>query len=100
MNRIRNAWHNLVIHPVAACCGCQRWGDYLHGEPIVNEPKLLSVWRHHKGGLYIVVGVATCSTNGERDGRERSVIYHSTVHGHLRYRELTEFMDGRFTEVK
>lgn len=63
------------------------------------EPKPLSVWRHYKGGLYVVVGLATCSTNGERDGVERSVVYHSLKYGHLRYRELSEFMDGRFAEV-
>lgn len=55
-----------------------------------------SVWRHRKGGTYVVLGVATCSTNGERDNVERSVMYMSTQHRTIRYREISEFMDGRF----
>lgn len=59
-----------------------------------------STWRHVKtGGLYVVLGVARCSTNGEREGVERSVVYVSTTHGHLCYRELSEFLSGRFEAV-
>lgn len=64
-----------------------------------KEPKPYSVWRHYKGGLYVVLCVATCSTNGHRDGVEKSVVYHSLKYGHVRYRELSEFMDGRFIEL-
>lgn len=34
MNRLRNAWHNIVIHPIAGVLwlfGCQRCGDWVHG---------------------------------------------------------------------
>lgn len=66
----------------------------------MHEPKPYSVWVHAKGGVYVVLGVATCSTNtGGRDGLERSVIYQSLTYGELRYRELSEFMDGRFQIV-
>lgn len=64
-----------------------------------DEPKPLSVWRHYKGGLYVVIGVAACSTNGPDEG-EPAVVYQSTTHRELRYRSLSEFMDGRFTEVQ
>lgn len=36
MRRLRNAWHNIVIHPVAGVLwlfGCSEWGDWVHGEP-------------------------------------------------------------------
>lgn len=38
MRRLANAWHNIVIHPVAGVCwlfGFERWGDWLHnsGQP-------------------------------------------------------------------
>jgi len=65
----------------------------------MNEPSPYSVWKHRKGGLYVVIGVATCSTNGDRDGVEKSVVYHSVHYDKLRYRELSEFLDGRFTQV-
>lgn len=55
------------------------------------------VWRHVKtGGLYHVLGVARCSTNGERDGKEGSVIYFGVSSQTLFYREVGEFLDGRF----
>ncbi len=34
-HRWLNAWHNIVIHPLAGVCwllGFERWGDWLHGE--------------------------------------------------------------------
>lgn len=33
--RARNAWHNIVLHPIAGglwLAGCKEWGDYVHGE--------------------------------------------------------------------
>src|SRR5262245_16998368 len=54
----------------------------------------LSLWLHVKThGVYIVLGVAECST-GTR--QEQSVVYWSCTHGGLRYREVNEFLDGRF----
>lgn len=35
MERLRNAWHNIVIHPLAGVCwliGWQSAGDWLHGD--------------------------------------------------------------------
>jgi hypothetical protein len=58
------------------------------------------VWRHIKrGGLYHVLGVARCCTNGDRDRKEESVIYFSMDYQGLRYREVSEFLDGRFEPV-
>ncbi len=59
------------------------------------------VWRHVKtDGLYVMLGVARCSTNGEREGKEESVVYYSLTHQHLYYREIGEFLDGRFQPVQ
>lgn len=66
------------------------------------EPHLSkwSVWRHVKtNSLYIVIGIAQCSTNGEREHKEQSVVYFSLTHQHLCYREVSEFLDGRFEPV-
>jgi hypothetical protein len=58
------------------------------------------VWRHLKRGtLYHVLGIATCSTNGEREGKEESVIYFGVLQQQFYYREITEFLDGRFEPV-
>ena len=44
--------------------------------------KLHPLWRHvAAGSLYHVLGVAKCSTNGERDGKELSVFYFSRPSG-------------------
>jgi hypothetical protein len=64
-----------------------------------NIPAPNTLWRHKKGGLYFVVGVAICSTNGEGDGVERAVVYYSLKYAKLRYRSLAEFTDGRFLPV-
>jgi hypothetical protein len=64
------------------------------------DVKPLSLWRHvETGSLYVVVGLALCSTNGPRDRVERSVVYHSLTYEGLRYREMDEFLDGRFVPV-
>lgn len=68
-------------------------------EPTQLPWPVMTPWVHPKtGGLYLVLGVATCSTNGDREDVERSVVYWSFAHRSLRYRELSEFMDGRFEE--
>ncbi len=59
-----------------------------------------STWQHQKtGSLYIVLGIGMCSTNGEREHLERSVVYVSMDYQALRYREISEFLDGRFIPV-
>jgi hypothetical protein len=66
----------------------------------VTEPRRWSVWYHPKtDSHYVVLGVGTCSTNGEREGVERSVFYFSLSKREFCYREVGEFMDGRFVEV-
>lgn len=55
------------------------------------------VWTHKKGGLYIVQGVVECSSNGRE--AERSVLYFSVTYQQWKYREVSEFLDGRFTPV-
>lgn len=64
------------------------------------EPTPYSTWRHLKtGSTYTVLGVAECSTNGPLENTERAVIYVSHTRQELWYRELSEFMDGRFEQV-
>lgn len=75
----------------------------------VNEPKAqygkhlltpLSEWKHvATGGVYIVIGLAMCSTNGPREHAEESVVYWSKHYQALRYREAAEFLDGRFVPL-
>lgn len=63
----------------------------------VEDLKAHPVWRHVKtDSLYHVAGVARCSTNGPREGEEDSVVYFSMSYQSLRYREVGEFLDGRF----
>lgn len=59
-------------------------------------------WKHPKtGSYYKVLFVAMCSTNGERNGKERSVVYQSAdpLKPQIYYREISEFLDGRFVPV-
>jgi hypothetical protein len=46
-----------------------------------------------------VLGVGLCGTNGPREHQERSVHYVSLTHQRLCYREVVEFLDGRFAPV-
>lgn len=64
-----------------------------------DDLRAYPVWKHYKGGLYHVLGMARCSTNGDRDGKEESVIYFSMECQRLNYREVSEFLDGRFVPV-
>lgn len=60
-----------------------------------DRPLPFSTWRHVKtGSTYTVLGVALCSTNDRPP--EESVVYVSHTYQAMRYRELSEFMDGRF----
>jgi hypothetical protein len=62
--------------------------------------KLFSTWRHTvTGSYYTVIGIGTCSTNGDREHKEESVVYVSHSHQHLCYREINEFLDGRFHPI-
>ena len=66
----------------------------------MSEPAPWSTWRHLKtGSTYTVLGIAECSTNGPREGTEVSVIYLSHERQILHYREISEFLDGRFEEL-
>lgn len=59
-----------------------------------------TTWRHvATDSLYTIIGVATCSTNGDREGTERSVVYLSHEKQILHYREISEFLDGRFEKA-
>jgi hypothetical protein len=63
----------------------------------INDLTPWSLWRHRKtNSFYVVLGVALCSTNGPGEHKEQSVVYMSLTHQHLCYRELSEFLDGRF----
>jgi hypothetical protein len=65
-----------------------------------QHPKPHTTWRHLKtDSLYVVLGVALCSTNGALAQGEKAVVYYSVDRQRLHYRALTEFMDGRFVEV-
>lgn len=60
--------------------------------------KEVRVWKHKKSGhLYWVVGISTCSTNGEQNGK-KSVVYQNG-YGEMFNRELDEFLDGRFVPM-
>jgi len=65
-----------------------------------KDLKPYSVWHHLKsGGLYVVLGIATCSTNGS-EASAPVVVYWSTTYKHLCYRDQHEFLDGRFKPVE
>ncbi len=65
-----------------------------------HPPELFSTWKHLKtNSTYTVLGVADCSTNGEREGVEQSVVYISHTQGKMKYREVSEFLDGRFVRI-
>jgi hypothetical protein len=67
----------------------------------IVDLRLFPVWRHVKtNSLYHVMGIARCSTNGERENKEDSVIYFSMDYQSLRYREVSEFLDGRFEPIE
>jgi hypothetical protein len=68
----------------------------------ISEESLVpfSTWVHFKGGTYTVLGVATCSDNGLDEGKRQSVVYFSHKYQELRYREVSQFLDGRFVPVQ
>lgn len=64
----------------------------------IDRPRPFSTWKHVKtGSTYTVLGVAMCSTNDRPP--EESVVYVSHDYQEMRYRELKEFMDGRFVPI-
>lgn len=64
----------------------------------IDKPPMGSTWRHVKtGSTYTVLGVALCSTNNHPP--EESVIYISHDYQEMRYRDLKEFIDGRFVRL-
>lgn len=65
----------------------------------IERPEPYSTWRHVKtNSTYTVVGVALFSTNNRVP--EEAVIYVSHDYQGLKYRELKEFMDGRFVRIE
>ncbi len=65
-----------------------------------DDLRLYPIWKHVKtGGMYHILGVGICRTNGEQDGNEVSVFYFSMNHQTLNYRKINEFLDGRFEPV-
>ncbi len=63
-----------------------------------NRLQPLTPWLHVKTGhLYVVLGVGVCGTNDDRNG-ERAVVYHRD--GSLYYRDVAEFLDGRFVPIR
>lgn len=65
----------------------------------IEHPQPYSTWKHTRtGSTYTVIGTALCSTNNRQP--EESVVYVSHDYQELRYRELSEFMDGRFVRLR
>jgi hypothetical protein len=66
-----------------------------------DDLKPMSIWVNvGLSTFYIVLGVATLqSTNGPGEHQTRSVVYWSLAQPGLRYREVSEFLDGRFRPV-
>lgn len=59
-----------------------------------------SVWYHPKGGgVYLVTGVSTSSTNGDHQEGQRVVHYLSFKYREPRHREISQFLDGRFVPL-
>lgn len=54
-------------------------------------------WKHHKGGTYIIVGVA-CGCGGAIEGQSQ-VVYQDERTQRLWVRGLEEFLDGRFEPI-
>ena len=58
-------------------------------------PDIGSVWRHRKGGEYVVTGECRIEAT-----REKAVLYVELGGGDVWARPVTEFMDGRFERIK
>lgn len=62
-----------------------------------RRPEPFTTWRHlATDSLYVVLGIALCSTNGPGEHEAEAVVYFSMGRERLHYRALEEFMDGRF----
>lgn len=65
-----------------------------------EDVETCQVWTHKKrGGVYHVLGISTCSTNGPRDSQEEVVVYFSMTYQKLRHRDVEQFLDGRFEPI-
>lgn len=60
-----------------------------------EAPACNTLWRHRKGGLYVVHNLARGCGEGTIDGQDL-VIYSTVGEAKLWVRPLSEFMDGRF----
>jgi hypothetical protein len=60
-----------------------------------------TIWRHRKGGIYIVLGVATgCERNKQGIEDVKMVVYQSDdLEKRLYVRAKSEFLDGRFSRM-
>jgi len=68
----------------------------------MSHPEVGSVWKHRKGNLYLVRGIAQgCDSARGEAGIEGRVLvmYEAWADRQLWCRELSEFLDGRFTLV-
>lgn len=68
----------------------RRFRDGIDSTPPDHAP-LPGIFRHHKGGLYRVLGCARNSTNGM--DRQWMVLYVSMTFGEMYVRELDEFTE-------
>lgn len=59
----------------------------------MSQPMTLGLYRHHKGPLYVALGVATNSTNGTGH-YERMVLYFSLGRRTLHVREEQQFHEA------
>jgi formylmethanofuran dehydrogenase subunit E len=60
----------------------------------------MEIWKHLKtDSLYLVLGEATCSTNGALEEGQPAVVYYSLTYQRWFYRKASEFYDGRFVKV-
>lgn len=65
--------------------------------PNSDDVRPLTSWFHPAtSSHYVVVGLATCSTNGPGVGEVDEVVYWSVTTGTLHHRRRDEFLDGRF----
>lgn len=61
----------------------------------------MEIWKHLKtDSLYLVLGEATCSTNGALEEGQPAVVYYSLTYQRWFYRKASEFYDGRFVKVE
>jgi hypothetical protein len=77
---------------------------YKEDDTMFPESELVpgSHWKHLKGGgVYEIVGVSFCATNGEEEGN-MVVVYKPTYQSKiwLFHRSVAQFLDGRFQPIQ